>query len=154
MSFTEPQDTTEPQTDDESPKKLRRQLAKQAAEMADLQAKLEQQSRELAFKSVGLPDNPMSQFFRDNYKGDTSEDAVRAAATELGLLVPDAATQQMVGEIEAQSDLAAAAQSVLPQDVREQMEAEMAKVRPGQNAAYEIQAILQKYGRPTGADMT
>ena len=154
MSFSDP-DPQDDENEEESPKGLRRQLAQQAAENKRLQEELASRDRDLAFTRVGLPETPMAAFFRDNYDGDSSEDAIRTRAAELGLIgSPTAQTTEQVEAIDQMSDAAGGGGFVMPQDQLEAMHAEMRAVRPGPRYGEELELISQKYGMPTRLDDT
>lgn len=141
--------------EEESPKGLRQQLAKQAAENQRLQAELDRQSRDLAFTKVGLPSTPMATFFQENYKGDNSEEAIRTRAAELGLIgSPSQETDDQVAAIDQMSTDVAGGVLPLPADREEEMYAKMRQIRPGNNYSQEVERILQEYGRPTMRDET
>lgn len=155
MTFSDPDPQDDETTEEESPKGLRRQLAQQGAELQRLQAELAARDRDLAFTRVGLPETPMAEFFRKNYDGDPSEEAIRTEAALLGLIgSPSAETEQQVEAIDQMSGTAAGAGFVMPADRQEAMHAEMRAVRPGPFAAKEIELISQKYGMPTALDDT
>lgn len=155
MAYEDPDTQVDDDSEEESPSKLRRQLSKQASEVQRLQAELANRDKALAFTSVGLPSTPMAEFFKENYQGDASEDAIRAAAAELGLIgSPSAETQQQVQAIDQMSDDYAGATPAMPADQEEKMYAEMRQIRPGPRYAEQVEIILQQYGRPTMRDAT
>lgn len=155
MTFSDPEVSDPSETEEESPSNLRRQLSRQGAEVQRLQEELAQRDRDLAFTRVGLPNTPMASFFRDNYDGDASEDAIRARASELGLIgSPTQEVTDSVGAIDQMSDVAAGAGITMPSDQMEKMHAEMRAVRPGPRYGEEIEIISQRYGMPTRMDET
>lgn len=155
MSFTEPEVEGFDEPEEESPRDLRKQLGRQTAENERLRQELANRDRDLAFSNAKLPATPMAEFFRKNYDGEPSEEAVRTAAAELGLIgSPSAETQSQVEGIDAQSETAGGGGFLMPQDRMEAMHAEMRLVRPGPFAGKEIELISQKYGMPTGLDDT
>lgn len=155
MTFSDPDPQEVEDTEEESPKGLRQQLAKQGAELQRLQKELADRDRDLAFTRVGLPATPMAEFFRSNYTGDPSEEAIRAQAAELGLIgSPSAETSQQVDEINEMSEAASGGGFVMPADRMAEMHAAMRAVPPGPFAAKQIEQISQQYGMPTALDDT
>lgn len=155
MTFTDPEVSDPSETEEDSPSALRRQLSRQGAEVQRLQEELSRRDRDLAFTRVGLPETPLAAFFRDNYDGDASEEAIRAKAADLGLIgSPTQETTSQVEAIDQMSDVAAGAGFSLPADQMEKMHAEMRAVRPGPRYAEEIELISQRFGMPTRLDET
>lgn len=75
---------------------LRKQLEDALAENRRIKAEFEQmraeQTRSEAFAKAGIPDSPAGKLFRKAYDGEPTEQAVRAAALEYGVLEPPAPT--------------------------------------------------------------
>lgn len=149
MTYSDPEIQDDDTTEEESPKGLRRQLAQQGAELDQLRKELAARDRDLAFTRVGLPDTPMAEFFRANYQGDPSEEAIRTEAATLGLIgSPSAETNQQVDEIDRMSGTATGAEYLISQEREEEMHAKMRAVRPGPFHAQEIALIAREYGMP------
>jgi hypothetical protein len=73
--------------------------AQQAAQ--ELEARATAAERKLAFVEAGVPlttadgkPNPIANYFVNGYQGDVTPEAIRAEATSLGLLQPQAPAQQ------------------------------------------------------------
>jgi len=95
----EDEDQGEPQGTDGSESPNLRQLrekAKQADELAKENAALK---LERAFDKAKLPDSKTADYFRKTYTGDTSEDAIRNAAIEAGVIedTGGASTEEIQG---------------------------------------------------------
>lgn len=87
---------------------LRKQLRAAKKETKELRSAVESNSaaaRRVAFLDANIPDTPQSRFFRDNYQGDLSADAIRTQATEYGFIT-DADHTADLAEVAAQSDAA------------------------------------------------
>lgn len=73
---------------------LRKALEDALAENKRLKAEHEQfrteQARTEAFAKAGIPDSPVGNLFRKAYDGEPTEQAIRAAAQEYGVLEPPA----------------------------------------------------------------
>jgi hypothetical protein len=151
MTYDPPQESPDP--DEESPSSLRRQLSRQAAELKKAQDDLASRDRDLAFTKVGLPSSPMATFFQDNYTGDNSEEAIRAAATDLGLIGnPDDTTNASVAAIDQMSADATGATSMMAPDEESRMHVALQAIKPGPRYAEEVQQVLRSFGRPTAMD--
>ena len=71
---------------DNDPREWVKNLRKQAKEGKKAQRELEHLKRDLVFKEAGIPEEGPGKLFRKAYDGDVSEDAIRAAAQEYGIL--------------------------------------------------------------------
>jgi len=67
-------------------RKQLREAEKARKELDGLKAELETQKREVQFSKAGIPDSGIGSLFRKAYDGDTSQEAIRAAAMEYGIL--------------------------------------------------------------------
>ena len=67
-------------------RKQLREAEKARKELDSLKAELETQKREVQFSKAGIPDSGIGSLFRKAYDGDTSQEAIRAAAMEYGIL--------------------------------------------------------------------
>ena len=67
-------------------RKQLREAEKARKELDGLKAELEAQKREVQFSKAGIPDSGIGSLFRKAYDGDTSQEAIRAAAMEYGIL--------------------------------------------------------------------
>ena len=63
-----------------------REAEKARKELDGLKAELETQKREVQFSKAGIPDSGIGSLFRKAYDGETSQEAIRAAAEEYGIL--------------------------------------------------------------------
>jgi hypothetical protein len=157
MTFIEETETDE--TNDEGgPDPVRSQLRQREKENRDLKAELAQANSdrlELAFLKAGIPDTPMASFFRDHYDGDTSPDAIRTAAADLGILASTSQeTSDQIDAMEQMSQDAGGSQPPLPQDQAEEMDKALKAIRPGPRYSEEVELVLQRFGRPTRLDET
>jgi hypothetical protein len=128
--------------------KVMRELRKRAKEADKLEAELAVIRREAAFDKARLPDDvPGIKFFRDNYKGDLTPEAIAEAAAQHGFIQPatdvtaDRAAQQRI----AQS--AAGVTDVPPADYTVGMREAASKAPPGQEGQA-IADYLRSIGRP------
>ena len=67
-------------------RKQLREAEKARKELDGLKAELETQKREVQFSKAGIPDSGIGSLFRKAYDGETSQEAIRAAAEEYGIL--------------------------------------------------------------------
>ena len=67
-------------------RKQLREAEKARKELDGLKAELETQKREVQFSKAGIPDSGFGSLFRKAYDGETSQEAIRAAAEEYGIL--------------------------------------------------------------------
>jgi hypothetical protein len=67
-------------------RKQLREAEKARKELDGLRAELETQKREVQFSKAGIPDSGIGSLFRKAYDGETSQEAIRAAAQEYGIL--------------------------------------------------------------------
>ena len=67
-------------------RKQLREAEKARKELDGLKAELEAQKREVQFSKAGIPDSGIGSLFRKAYDGETSQEAIRAAAEEYGIL--------------------------------------------------------------------
>lgn len=73
----------------------RRELEEKARRADDLEAQLAEVKRQQAFNEAGITSaNPAYKYFTKGYDGDMTVDAIKAAATEAGILRVPPATQQ------------------------------------------------------------
>jgi hypothetical protein len=70
---------------DENIRKQMKALKAQAERAAELEAKLAERDREVAFAKAGVPETGLGALLRDAYKGDPNPEAIKAAATEYGI---------------------------------------------------------------------
>jgi len=70
---------------DENIRKQMKALRAQAERAAELEAKLADRDREVAFAKAGIPETGLGALLRDSYKGDPNPEAIRAKAAEYGL---------------------------------------------------------------------
>lgn len=133
-------------------KDLRKQLRESNKAIKDLQAKAEANSgaaKRVAFIDANIPDNPQTRFFRENYGGELTAEAIRAQASEFGFIADDDHSQEL-GEIADQSGAALGAEGPATLGSMEEMEAEMDKAARDAPRGRESQAIAQvvaKYQR-------
>lgn len=138
---------------------LRNQLKEANRQLQDMQRQVEEAAqvrRDLAFFQAGLPDTPMTKFFREHYSGDPTPEAVKAAASEIGLLTGDPAVAGEVAGIDAMSQVAMGAESPTVIGSAEEMQAEMAKAasrHKGPEAAFAVEEVLRRYGVTTARDL-
>jgi hypothetical protein len=67
-------------------RKQLREAEKARKELEGLKAELETQKREVQFSKAGIPDSGIGSLFRKAYDGETSQEAIQAAAQEYGIL--------------------------------------------------------------------
>lgn len=88
------------------------QLRKKAKKADQLEAELNVLRREAAFDKARLPDDvPGINFFRENYKGDLSPEAIKEAAAQHGFIQPAADVNDAR---DAQQRMASSAAGVTP----------------------------------------
>lgn len=80
------QEVVERQPLDPNIRKQLREAEKARKELDGLKAELETQKREVQFSKAGIPDSGVGSLFRKAYDGETSQEAIRAAAQEYGIL--------------------------------------------------------------------
>ena len=76
----------EPRVLDPNIRKQLRQAKKAQQERDNAIAELESYKRDLAFTKLGIPEDGVGRLFRKAYDGDTSPEAVLAAAQEYGVI--------------------------------------------------------------------
>lgn len=134
---------------------IRKQLGRARAAEKERDEALERAQaaeRELALARAGIPDSPMGKFFAESYAGELSSEAIRAKATELGLLgadqgAPAGAAQPDPADLEAQRRLAQAGGQ--PPPVPDKAAEFMQAVRAGKSQA-EVLAAIEQYGSAVG----
>lgn len=138
---------------DQRPKPNDANLAKlrAKAEEADrLRVENEELRRERAFDKAKLPEDvPGINFFRENYKGDLSPEAILEAAATHGFVRPNAEADTSTADRDAQQRMTAAAAGVsAPQqpDWQAGMRAAAEAAPPGQQAQA-IADYMQSIGR-------
>jgi hypothetical protein len=89
-----------------------RELRQKAKKYDSLLEENQNLKRNLAFTGLALPENPMSQLFRDKYDGDLTPEAVKAAAMKYGLI--EAEQDPLADELQAQQRMADAANGAQP----------------------------------------
>jgi hypothetical protein len=127
------------------------QLRKKAKNADKLQAELDVLRREQAFDKARLPDDvPGINFFRENYKGDLSPEAIKEAAAQHGFIQPatDETADRQAQQRIAQS--AAGVSDVPPADYTVGMREAAAKAQPGQEGQA-IAEYLRSIGRPVAS---
>lgn len=136
-----------------APKDLRRQLRaanKRAAELESQSKEMQGLQKENAFLKVNLPDTPVTRLFRDTYTGDLTEDAIRAGATDLGILESEeAVAREQVAAIGQQS---AALNGSLPSMAPDSEEAMWKEFQEALQRGDPTEPVLRKYGRPVASD--
>lgn len=70
---------------DENIRSQMKALQAKARRADELEAKLADMGRDVAFSEAGIPKEGLGQLFRDAYKGDTSPEAIKAKAAAYGL---------------------------------------------------------------------
>lgn len=88
-------DTDHDADGDSNVRRMREKIKAQDAELKTAREaadKVQVMERRLAFAEAGLGDSPMREYFVKGYDGDTSPDAIRAAATAAGLPLLGAAS--------------------------------------------------------------
>ena len=155
--------TDEEETDDsDSPdlvRKLRGVTRSQAKTIKELQSQVDESAslrRDLAFIQADLPKTKMTDYFREHYTGDNDPTAIRAAATELGLLEGTSAeVTAEVNQIGWMSDAALGAEptpSLGSEDALREAMAKAAKKAGPKDAAFAIEEVMRQHGRSTITD--
>lgn len=70
-----------------------RKWEKQAKELEELRTQAARANREIGFVKAGIPDDGLGKLFRKAYDGPDDVDAIKAAATEYGVLKPEGQAQ-------------------------------------------------------------
>ncbi len=91
-----------PQPRQQSEDKNLRQLRQKAKRADELERELDTLRRERAFDLAGIPDTPATKYFRRGYDGETTADAIKAAAIEAGFLDAPEPVEQIEDELDAQ----------------------------------------------------
>lgn len=153
------EDDTDPDEDldDSNPMKaMRRQIRQGSKREKELQAELEAAAadrKELAFFKADIPDTKMGAFFRNNYSGDLTAEAIRLAAQEVGLIDEQASVHDpSIAKIDGMSQAAGAGQMASAPGADSEMwaEASAAAAAAGANAPQAIAEVLRRYGHNTG----
>ena len=138
---------------DEAPQQQREnhdlaQLRKKAKESDKLRAELDVLRREQAFDRAKLPDDvPGINFFRENYKGDLSPEAIKEAAAQHGFIQP-AVDDTADRDAQQRMSQSAAGVAHTPQtDWQAGMRAAAEKAPRGQEGQA-IAAYMASIGRP------
>ena len=84
--YEDEQEVVERQPLDPNIRKQLREAEKARKELETVRAELESQKREVQFSKAGIPDTGVGSLFRKAYDGETSAEAIRAAAQEYGIL--------------------------------------------------------------------
>lgn len=63
-----------------------KQLRAKAKKYDGVEKELNDLRREMAFTKAGIPDTPTGKLFREAYKGEPTEDAIRKSASEYGVI--------------------------------------------------------------------
>ena len=79
-------ETEERQPLDPNIRKQLREAEKARKELESVRNELEAQKREVQFSKAGIPDSGLGQLFRKAYDGEASQEAIRAAAQEYGII--------------------------------------------------------------------
>jgi hypothetical protein len=131
-------DTTEPQTESDDIRQLRKKAKKADA----LEAELTTLKREKEFTRAGLdPDNAQHRYFMRGYDGDLSAEAIKAEAQSAGFLEAPA-TQVPAEEQETQARISAASAGAAVQPEKD-WDAELR----GARTEAEFDSIYRQSGR-------
>ena len=79
-------ETEERQPLDPNIRKQLREAEKARKELESVRNELETQKREVQFSKAGIPDSGLGQLFRKAYDGEASQEAIRSAAQEYGII--------------------------------------------------------------------
>jgi hypothetical protein len=124
--------------------------AKKAVREANKEAERGREStKKLAFIEAELPnDDPKVAFFLENYKGDYTKEAIRAAAQQHGFIAPDVNISNEVKTVEQMMAANNGSTSPAAPGTEEAMLAEIRAVKEtGPGAAEKIASIMASYGR-------
>lgn len=148
--YDDDDDNDGPNTSQQADSQVLRDLRKKAKEADKLRVELEGLRRESAFDKARLPDDvPGIKFFRENYKGDLSPEAITEAAVSHGFIRASEADTSS-SERDAQARMTAAAAGVSAPAAPEWqagMRAAAESAPRGQEAAA-IADYMESIGRP------
>jgi len=82
-------------------RKQLREAEKARKELESVRNELETQKREVQFSKAGIPDSGLGQLFRKAYDGEASQEAIRAAAQEYGIIQASEETSSDDSELAA-----------------------------------------------------
>lgn len=129
-----------------------RQLRKKAKDADRYKAELDELRRERAFDKADLPDVPGMSFFRENYRGEMTEEAIKAEAAKHGLLAQTSQVEQEQQQAEraAQQRIAQATSSSLPPPPESWQAGldEVARNAPPGRAGEAVAEYMRTHGRP------
>lgn len=121
---------------------------KQIRELTSKAEKNEESTKKLAFIEAKLPENPTTKFFLDNYKGEYTGEAIRAAAAEHGFIPADPGVTTEVNDVQSMMQASSGGTPAPAPGTDTAMEAEINAVKSiGPQASAEIAAIMARYGR-------
>jgi ribosomal protein L12E/L44/L45/RPP1/RPP2 len=137
-----------------------RKLEKAAQAGQSAQSELASLKRELAFRDAGIsPTNPMAKYFIKGYDGESTVEAIKAAAEEAGLLAaappppnPDAPPQQPNSQVRQDELVAlqrANGMTAAPQAPSVSQEAAYFAALNAAKTPQEVMEVVQKFGVPT-----
>jgi hypothetical protein len=153
MSFTDPDaQRVDEAAESEGIRALRERLDQEAAERQRLDGENAQLRKESAFLNAKLPDTPQVKFFQENYQGDMTSDAIRAAAESYGFIAAPGPTADQQAQVDLIHETVSGAPGPVNPGTHQAILDELGKVPTSQNSTEIIESILKKYGHPVAAD--
>lgn len=145
--------------EEENPRDLRSQLKERNKAIEAAEKRARNAELKVAMAESGVPLDPRTKFFFNNYDGDTDPEVVKAALIEHGFL--DAGEEVPSGEGEAHQEISEAAAGAAPQtppgseQYMQELEELGKKWVPGMDSQRLIDegtAIMRKYGQRVSTD--
>lgn len=117
------------------PRKQVRLWEKQAKELAETRATLEQYQRERSFVKAGIPESGLGKLFMKGYDGPDDVDAIKAAAVEYGIIQTSTEQEQVDSSLKGHEAAMAAASGAPPNDPRVDLDSRMRAARSKEELA-------------------
>lgn len=121
------------------------ELSQKEQELAQREAELERVRRDLLFDKVGIPGEKIGKLFRDSYQGELTEEAIRAAAIENGVLEQQRTTPEPEREAHERAMDALAGANPGDRLVSDDMDRQLADAIAEAQSGDEIDAILKRH---------
>lgn len=128
------------------PRRQVRLWEKQAKELAEKTALLEQLQKERSFVHAGIPETPLGKLFMRGYDGPNDTEAIKTAAAEYGIIEGQTGQSQIDASLNGHDAARAAASGAATPDPRVDLDSRMRAAK----SAQELAQILEEAGvKPT-----
>lgn len=138
---------------DENIRSQMKKLQAQANKAAELEAKLAERDREIAFAKAGIPEDGLGALLRDSWKGDPNPEAIKAKAVEYGILGAPKATEPDTSEAELEALRRAAGVTASGGESIVDPQAAFLTALAAAKDEIEAARVIQQFGAQTGLNL-